>query len=136
MGADVTATLEKTPQVVRYLSSNWNGIVYSRFSSEEADQIIGEEIDRFSRLGGTFKWKVYGHDEPRVLLEKLAKRGFKQGDEEALMVASTADLPEALFRPHSDQITIREITDESMIEAPGLMNGPMIVWTDLVPTIR
>lgn len=116
VGADAGANIEKTPHVVRYLSSNWNGITYSCFSSEKADQIIGAEIDRFSRLGGTFKWKVYSHDEPRILLEKLAERGFKQGEEEALMVAPTKDLPETLFRPHSNQITIKELTDESMID--------------------
>lgn len=116
VGADAGANIEKTPHVVRYLSSNWNGITYSCFPSEKADQIIGAEIDRFSRLGGTFKWKVYSHDEPRILLEKLAERGFKQGEEEALMVAPTKDLPETLFRPHSNQITIKELTDESMID--------------------
>jgi hypothetical protein len=42
--------------------------------------------------------------------------GFKQGEEEALMVAPPTDLPETLFRPHSNQITIKELTDESMID--------------------
>jgi hypothetical protein len=102
IGAEGTATLEMTPHVVRYLSANWRGVFYSRFPDAEADSTIEMEIERFSHLGGTFEWKVYSHDDPRDLPAKLARRGFKQGDEEALMIATLEEMPEALFQPVSE----------------------------------
>jgi GNAT superfamily N-acetyltransferase len=141
IGADGMATLETTPHVVRYLSANWRGIFYSHFSATETDQIIDAEIERFSRLGGTFEWKIYSHDEPRELPAKLAARGFKPGDEEALMIAMLEDLPETLFQPVSNQITVREVIDESMID--DVFTIEKAVWKsshrnrdEMVETIR
>jgi GNAT superfamily N-acetyltransferase len=116
VGTDVTATLERTPEIVRCLSANWNGIVYSHFSDADADRIIDTEIERFSRIGNKFEWKVYSHDEPRNLLAKLTERGFRPREEEALMIAPLTELSKTLFRPISDRITINEVIEESMIE--------------------
>jgi GNAT superfamily N-acetyltransferase len=115
-GADGTATLEISPHVVRYLSTNWRGIFYSHFSAADTDRIIDEELERFSHLGGTFEWKIYSHDEPRELPAILAARGFKQGPEEALMIATLEGLPESLFHPVPEQISVKEIADESLID--------------------
>src|SRR5262249_53256716 len=48
---DAEITLYKTPHVVRAIAKqgSWNGIVYSRFLSEEAEMVIGSEIGFFTK---------------------------------------------------------------------------------------
>jgi|ERR1700736_4679920 hypothetical protein len=67
-GADVTGILETAPNVIRSLSTNWSGITYSRFSVDEADQMIDREIRRFTDLDRDFEWKVCSHDQPPICL--------------------------------------------------------------------
>src|SRR5271157_1420127 len=50
VGADAGATVEKTPHVVRYLSSNWNGITYSCFSSDKADRCSADEPSNIGKV--------------------------------------------------------------------------------------
>ena len=75
--ADTGVTLERTPCVIRAigLESSWNGIVYSRFSPPETETIVNAEIQYFTQLNRNFEWKVYSHDEPPDLPERL-KRTF------------------------------------------------------------
>jgi GNAT superfamily N-acetyltransferase len=115
--ADIDFTLEKTPYVVRAIGKeeSRSGIVYSHFSIPEAEKVINDEIDYFARLERGFEWKVYSHDEPRDLLERLRSRGFKSGEEEALMVLDLQQLPSGLLAPAPEGITVRAVADDQGI---------------------
>ena len=90
-------------------------IVYSNFSAPEAAKVIDDEISYFSKLGRGFEWKVYSHDEPTDLLDGLRSRGFRIGEEEALMVLDLRLLPSRLLASGTESITVRAVADDEGI---------------------
>lgn len=61
-------------------------IIASDLAGADVDAVIRAEIDRFDRLGRSFEWKHYDHDQPADLRDRLLAAGFEAGDEEALLV--------------------------------------------------
>ncbi|HEX5709134.1 MAG TPA: GNAT family N-acetyltransferase [Pyrinomonadaceae bacterium] len=92
---------EVTPHVIRQLDlpGRESFINCSFMSDATADEGIAAQIDFFERAGQHFEWKVYEHDEPRDLRERLVARGFEAGEEEAVMALELAETPAALLRP-------------------------------------
>ncbi|MFC5218588.1 GNAT family N-acetyltransferase [Streptomyces coerulescens] len=88
------ARVERVGRVVRQVSSEhgWNGVVWSDLDAAGADAAIAEQIADFSRLGREFEWKLYGHDLPVDLGQRLRTAGFVSQPEETLMIAEVADL--------------------------------------------
>jgi hypothetical protein len=68
-----------------------------------------------SKLGEVFEWKVYSHDQPSDLLTRLRGRGFKIGEEEALMVLDLHELPTRLRASAPEGITVRMVTSDQEI---------------------
>jgi GNAT superfamily N-acetyltransferase len=105
------ARVERTGNVVRQVSSahGWNGVVWSGLDETDADAAIAEQIAYFSGPGREFEWKLYGHDRPMDLGQRLRAAGFVPEPEETLMIAEVADLdldaepPEGIrFAPVTD----------------------------------
>ncbi|MGW7130840.1 GNAT family N-acetyltransferase [Streptomyces bobili] len=98
------ARVERVGRVVRHVGSEdgWNGVVWSDLSAADADAAIAEQIAYFGGLGRDFEWKLYGHDRPAGLGDRLAGAGFVPEPEETLMIGETgeqlvgAELPEGL----------------------------------------
>ncbi|MFG3497449.1 GNAT family N-acetyltransferase [Streptomyces sp. NPDC047928] len=107
------ARVERTPDVVRQVAPahGWNGVLWSApgLTPERADRVIAAEIRRFASAGLTFEWKLYAHDLPGDLGERLLAAGFRPEPEEALMVAETARLATAVAPPPG--IELRPVTD-------------------------
>jgi GNAT superfamily N-acetyltransferase len=84
--SDATSSL--TRYTVRAIGSEnaWAGIVYYSFPVEKTEAVIDGEIEFFGNLHREFEWKVYSHDQPQGLLAELRRRGFRIGDEGALMI--------------------------------------------------
>ncbi len=97
---------EETPRTVRYVNTMGHGgaVMYSSLDQETADDAIREEIAAFERYGQSFEWKLYSHDEPGDLKERLAARGFRIGDAEVIVVLETGALPERLAEPVTHDI--------------------------------
>ena len=110
---------EETPHVVRHRPKpGMKGgccILYSRLTPENADRVIEEQVADFERLGLEFEWKLYDHDRPPDLRERLAAHGFAIEEAEALMVLDLAEISEALLEPVTHDI--RRITDPEQIYA-------------------
>jgi GNAT superfamily N-acetyltransferase len=105
---------EETTRVVRLvaLSKSQDGmVIYSRLNEDNAAEVICGEIDYFNGLGQDFEWKVYSHDQPADLKERLATLGFEVGEEEAIMALDLAEAPDALWKPVSHDI--RRVLDEA-----------------------
>ena len=115
---DADAILEKAQSVVRGIAKlgNRNAIAYSNFSTQATATIIDSEIDYFTGLQRSFEWKVYSHDEPADLLERLRQRGFKIGTEEALMILDLRELPAVFLAPFPEGVTVRPVGDDREIE--------------------
>lgn len=111
---------EATGAVVRHvaLDEGEGFIVYSALTDADADAAIEEQIAYFEGIGQSFEWKVYGHDCPPDLRERLLRRGFTldDDDDEALLILDLNEAPPALLAPTRHDI--RRVTrPEDVAEA-------------------
>jgi GNAT superfamily N-acetyltransferase len=106
------ARVERVGGVVRQVAAEhgWNGVVWSDLDESSADKAIAEQIAYYTGLGREFEWKLYGHDLPIDLGQRLRAAGFTAEPEETLMIAEVADLtldvdpPEGIrFLPVTDR---------------------------------
>ena len=86
---DVTEIL---PNVTRRRAADGQRAIidYSCLTEKNADEEIATQIAFHASLGVSFEWKLYSHDTPVDLDERLRRAGFEQGDEEAVMVAESS----------------------------------------------
>jgi hypothetical protein len=119
---------EETGKVVRMISLGADDgmISYSRLCSEDADGVIEGELEFFSGLGQRFEWKLYSHDGPADLGERLAAHGFSVGEDEAVMALDLEAIPDALAsKPEFD---IRRVSDAGTLRDYAAVNAA--VWPD------
>ena len=92
---------EEAPGVVRLvdLDGTHSAIIYSALDAAGADKAIAREIDYFDGIGHELEWKLYTHDGPADLHQRLCERGFIAGEFEAIMVLDLARAPQALLGP-------------------------------------
>lgn len=121
MRRDVTeagppARIERAGQVLRQVGSEgtWTGVIWSHLDAGSADAAIGEQVRYFSGLGREFEWKLYGHDRPADLGERLRAAGFTADPEETLMVAEAAALPREVELPAG--VRLAEVTDAAGVD--------------------
>lgn len=100
--------LEITTEVVRAINKIGKGawIAYSWLTEENIERVIEEQIAFFETLGRDFEWKVYSHDWPPDLKDRLATRGFSVDEDEAIMVADLKEAPPALFNPPASDVRL------------------------------
>jgi GNAT superfamily N-acetyltransferase len=108
---------EQRSHVIRYVSETGGPhfILYSRLTGADLDSVIAEEQAYFGPLGEV-EWKVYEHDQPADLRERLAARGFEVEEPEAVMVL---DLKETIRRGDSrlpGDVTVRLLESASQLE--------------------
>lgn len=114
------ARVERVGGVVRQVAAEhgWNGVVWSDLDESSADKAIAEQIAYYTGLGREFEWKLYGHDLPFDLGQRLRAAGFTAEPEETLMIAEVADLtldvepPEGIrFLPVTDRAGVDQVAD-------------------------
>ena len=108
---------EVTPFTVRQINTNEpeSYLLYSKLTPENADQIIDDEITYFESIGHNFEWKLYSHDTPPDLIERLRRRGFEIGDSETILILDMQGLSGILTQPVSHDI--RRIADPSAMKS-------------------
>jgi GNAT superfamily N-acetyltransferase len=106
---------EVTPDVIRQvdLSGRMGMVIYSRLDASNADAVIEAQIAYYEGIGQDFEWKVFGHDQPADLKDRLARRGFEIEEAEALLVLDLASPPPVLLAPPAHEVT--RITDPDKI---------------------
>ncbi|RSS60984.1 GNAT family N-acetyltransferase [Streptomyces sp. WAC06614] len=120
------AVVERAGAVVRQTAAGngWNAVLWSDLREDTADAEIAAQVAYFAGRGAPwFEWKLYGHDRPADLGDRLTAAGFTAQPAETLMVARTAEVgaePPAL----PDGVRIVEVTDAAgvdlMVEAHRL----------------
>lgn len=65
-------------------------LIHSALTAQTADAAIAREIAHYRELGAGFEWKVYSHDQPADLLDRLKRAGFAVGPHEAVLVYDLA----------------------------------------------
>jgi hypothetical protein len=103
---------EVTPAVVRHIDTATPGegiIIYSHLDEANVEDAIREQVNYFESIGQGFEWKVYDHDQPPDLKERLHTFGFAIEEAEALMALDLEHAPEALWQPVRH--AVQRITD-------------------------
>jgi hypothetical protein len=89
---------EVMPEVVRAIAhrpERYSFIIYSCLTADNADAIIQREQAYYRSTGGAgIEWKLYGHDQPPDLSQRLIAHGFEVEEEEALLMLDLQDMPE------------------------------------------
>ena len=87
--------IEVLPSATRTWSvdGSHHSVTATNLTSETADAAIAREIEHHQNLGVGFEWKVYSHDMPPDLLERLRRRGFQIGPREAALVCDLSGPP-------------------------------------------
>lgn len=66
-------------------------VSFSRHSEAEIGGVVEEVVAAFAAQRCAFEWKVFEHDQPTDLVERLRRAGFAIGEAEALVVLPIAD---------------------------------------------
>ncbi len=122
------------PYVIRYVSEAGGPhfILYSRLSGADVAADIAEEQAYFGPLGEV-EWKVYAHDRPADLRERLVACGFEAEEPEAVMVLDLRERPpELAVAPGSsawpDGVTVQRL--EKVAQLEDVRRIEEIVWED------
>ncbi|MFF8840770.1 GNAT family N-acetyltransferase [Streptomyces sp. NPDC015130] len=89
----------------------WNGVLWSGLDAAGADAAIAAQIAHYRAAGLSFEWKLYGHDGPADLADRLLAAGFAAEDPETLMAAEAAALPQDV--PLPEGVELHAVTDEA-----------------------
>jgi GNAT superfamily N-acetyltransferase len=92
-------------------------VEYSALGGTDIDAAIATQI----AVGAPFEWKLYGHDRPGDLADRLARAGFKPEESEHFMVLDLTAMP--LEDPMSDGIAVRQVRDMAGLEAFAAVNA-------------
>lgn len=120
---------ERVGSVVRAVGA-WNAVIFARLTPDNTDAVIAEQVAFFRSLtveaaaGNAdldadrreIEWKVYGHDLPSDLGERLAAAGFEPDEPETLLVFDLgSDLREEpdTGRAGPDGVEIRQVGDDA-----------------------
>ncbi|MFE7133005.1 GNAT family N-acetyltransferase [Streptomyces sp. NPDC057638] len=85
-------TVDRDDTVVRQSGPGWTTVVWSDLDTTTADGAIAAQIAYSTGRGEEVEWKLYDHDRPADLGERLQAAGFVPGPEETLMVAEARAL--------------------------------------------
>lgn len=99
-------------------------ILYTRLTPENADAVIRRQLEAMRASGKRWEWKVYGHDTPPDLKERLLAHGFEAEEPESLLVLDLNEAPERLWAPVGTGV--RRITRPEGID--DVMQVNAAVW--------
>jgi len=128
--------LNKTPYLTTIISnvkvSLFNWVMFTRLSSENADEKIQEVIDFFSSKGLPFTWPVDPDDTPIDLPERLEKHGLSLSAGRGMAVKlSELRIPET-----QDDLVFKRVNNQGLLQTFSrvLSTGygfPESTWDDL-----
>ncbi len=111
---DPGAVVEEADRVVRIIGPS-NYIIFSDLDSDTVAAAVASQTAAFRGMNVDVEWKVYGHDRPRDLPERLRAAGYSPDPPETLMVFDlTESLPEG---PKHSELEIRRAMDGSTLRA-------------------
>lgn len=87
-------------------------IIWSKLAPGEVDAAIDNEIEFHRKANIPFEWKLYTHDRPANLLDKLKSHGLTAGPPESVMVY---DITAGELRQEMDGV-VQRITSLAEIE--------------------
>ncbi|MEV7725756.1 GNAT family N-acetyltransferase [Streptomyces sp. NPDC087917] len=125
------ARVERVGPVVRQSAPGlgWNGVLWSDLDEGNADAEIAAQVawfqarrEREGAGAAEFEWKLYAHDRPADLGDRLRAAGFVPEAPETLLVARTADLAALPVEP-PEGISLRVVRDEAGVDLMMAVHG-------------
>jgi len=109
---------ENTGRVVRdYSLDEASGFIdHAALDETCADAEIDAQVAFFESLGLPFTWKVFDHDRPPDLRQRLAARGFTTGKPEALMILDFQTTPD-FYGSAALPECVKNVIDPAEVEA-------------------
>lgn len=98
-------------QVVRQ-DGAWSGVQWSDLDESTADEAIAAQVKHFGDR--PFEWKLYAHDQPADLAQRLLAAGFTAEPQETVMVAEIAALPAEVELPEG--VRLEPVTDQRGVD--------------------
>jgi GNAT superfamily N-acetyltransferase len=107
--------VETDERVTRTVGTDgsWSAVVWSRLTHDDADEVIAAEIARAAEA--SFEWKLYSHDRPADLPDRLRAAGLTPDPVETLMVAEIAELDLSVTDPDGVQLAV--VDDPAGVDA-------------------
>ena len=124
------AKIYKRPGLTYFLAmppsprAGW--VIYTRLDEANVDEAISSTVDFLHDNGGEFEWKVYDHDTPSDLKERLLARGFEAEELEAVLAFDMEEAPKGFWEP--SPATVRRITDPKELAAVTKIESE--VWNE------
>jgi hypothetical protein len=109
---------EDAGETIRFVGQprpNHNFILYSNLNEANADAIIKRETAYFDSIGHPFEWKVYDHDQPADLRQRLLDFDFTERERDAIMVLDVENVPDFLRQP-DPTIDVRRLTEPEQLK--------------------
>ncbi|EGE40658.1 GNAT family N-acetyltransferase [Streptomyces griseus] len=117
--------VERAGPVVRQVGGpdDWNGVLWSEpgLGAAGADAAITAQIAYWGGLGhAEFEWKLYSHDGPADLGERLRAGGFSAEPSETLLAAPVEALTALPGAEPPEGVELRPVTDAAGVELMAL----------------
>ena len=127
---------EELPHLVRHVpvspeAGNTAVLGYSSLDEFTADAAIAEQVAWAASRGLMLSWKLYAHDTPRDLAERLIARGLEPQEPESIMVLDLERAPAALREP--TVLDVRRLSDPALVAHVKEVNGA--VWGEEKPEL-
>ncbi|MEV0328904.1 GNAT family N-acetyltransferase [Micromonospora echinospora] len=124
-------TVEQDGPLVRIVGLDHRGFLTYRdlggLTGADLDVLIVRQRELFRQRGEAVEWKLYGHDEPADLTDRLRAAGFVPEEPETVVVGPVAPLAAAVpVLPEG--VRLREVTDRADLERIAAMEAE--VWND------
>ena len=128
------ARRERRPHVIRHVSEEdgLHFILHSNLEGADVDAVIAEEQAYFGPLGEV-EWKLYAHDRPANLRERLVAHGFEVEEPETVMVLELEETPGPIPSALPAGTTVRRL--ESAPELEDVRRIEEAVWEEEMPWV-
>jgi hypothetical protein len=104
--------LERDGPLLRFYELDDRGFVCYRdlggLEGAELDELIARQVRVFSARAEPFEWKLYGHDRPADLAERLRAAGFVPEELETVVIAKVDDVAGEPRLPEG--VSLREVS--------------------------
>jgi GNAT superfamily N-acetyltransferase len=129
--------VETEERLTRTVSTDgsWSAVVWSDLSDADADAVIAAEA---GRAGGSLEWKLYSHDCPADLPDRLRAAGLQPQPVETVLVAEIADLDLPVPEPAGVRLSVVDDMAgvATMLEVHDAVFGAGSVYPWVVEAVR
>jgi len=129
--------VESEERLTRTLGTDgsWSTVVWSDLPEADADEAIAAEM---ARATGSLEWKLYSHDRPADLPDRLTAAGFRPEPVETLLVAEIADLDLPVDPPEGIRVATVEDPSgvDTMLQVHDAVFGPGTTHPSVSEAVR